>query len=162
MRCRCRADRRHHHRLYQRPRLGLGSHGLLGKQNLYEHTIGVPLIMAGPAFAPASRSRANANLRDLFPTLCEWAGAKPPADLDAAQPRPLLTGRDEELYPEVIGYFTDTQRMLRTARWKYIRYAKANREQLFNLEADPLELRDQFDAARPSILADLRTASTRD
>lgn len=137
--------------------LALGSHGLLGKQNQYEHTIGVPLIMAGPGLRTGIAIQGQCYLRDLFPTLCEWAGAKPPADLDARSLGPLLTGGAEELYPEVIGYFTDTQRMLRTARWKYIRYAKANREQLFNLEADPLELRDQFDAAPPRILADLRT-----
>jgi len=38
----------------------MGSHGLMGKQNMYEHTIGVPLIMAGPLCQPESNSPHSA------------------------------------------------------------------------------------------------------
>lgn len=44
---------------------------------------------------------------------------------------------------DIFGCFTDTQRMIRSKDgWKYIRYPKADRKQLFNLAADPLELHD--------------------
>jgi arylsulfatase A-like enzyme len=48
--------------------LALGSHGLLGKQSLYEHSTHVPLIFAGPGI-PAGQSPALVMLYDLFPTI---------------------------------------------------------------------------------------------
>ena len=34
--------------------LGCGHHGLLGKQNMYDHSIRVPWIIAGPGASPAN------------------------------------------------------------------------------------------------------------
>ena len=50
-----------------------GRHGLMGKQNLYEH-VKPPLILAGPGI-PHGQSDALVYLYDLFPTICELAGA---------------------------------------------------------------------------------------
>ena len=50
-----------------------GRHGLMGKQNLYEH-VKPPLILAGPGI-PHGQSNALVYLYDLFPTICEFAGA---------------------------------------------------------------------------------------
>ena len=56
--------------------LALGSHGLLGKQSLYEHSMRGPLIIAGPGI-PAGRSTAAFTyLFDLFPTICDLAGVE--------------------------------------------------------------------------------------
>lgn len=127
--------------------LAIGSHGLLGKQNMYEHTICVPLIVAGPGIPRRANPIAgDCYLRDLYPTICEWAGAVRPENLDGRSVVPLLHGDADELHPFIVGYFTDTQRMIRQGRWKYIRYAQAKREQLFDLERDPLELHDQIAA----------------
>src|ERR1035438_3291932 len=49
--------------------LALGSHGLFGKQNLYEHSVGIPLILSGPGVR-VGRSAALVYNLDLFPTLC--------------------------------------------------------------------------------------------
>ena len=46
-----------------------GSHGLIGKQNLYEHSMRVPLIVAGPGIAVDKRSDAMCYLFDVMPTL---------------------------------------------------------------------------------------------
>ena len=55
--------------------LALGSHGLLGKQSLYEHSMRSPLIIAGPGI-PAGRSTAAFTyLFDLFPTICPSPGS---------------------------------------------------------------------------------------
>ncbi len=53
--------------------LALGSHGLIGKQNLYEHTFGVPLLVRGPGIPRGAKRDAGCYLRDLFPTACELA-----------------------------------------------------------------------------------------
>ena len=54
-----------------------GRHGLMGKQNLYEH-VKPPLIVAGPGI-PRGKSDALVYLFDLFPTICDLAGATTPA-----------------------------------------------------------------------------------
>jgi arylsulfatase A-like enzyme len=123
--------------------LALGSHGLLGKQNLYEHTFCVPLVFRGPGIAPGRRTAANAYLRDLFPTTCELAGVPIPATVTAKSLVPILRGGDTQVHEFVVGYFTDTQRAIRAGDWKLIRYLKADRVQLFDLAADPDELIDQ-------------------
>jgi arylsulfatase A-like enzyme len=59
--------------------LALGSHGLLGKQNQYEHSIRSPLIICGPGLAAkTSAARRSSTLHDFFPTLCELSGTAIP------------------------------------------------------------------------------------
>ena len=47
--------------------LAVGSHGLLGKQNLYEHSMGCPLVFSGPGI-PRGATRALTYLYDIYPT----------------------------------------------------------------------------------------------
>lgn len=122
--------------------LALGSHGLIGKQNCYEHSIRSPLIVAGPDLPEGERSDALATLHDLFPTLCELAGIPVPSTVTGRSLAPLLRGEVETVHAHVYGMFTDTQRMVCDRRWKYITYPQVGREQLFDLETDPHERRD--------------------
>lgn len=122
--------------------LAMGSHGLMGKQNMYEHSIGVPLVMAGPGIPGGKRLAAQCYLRDLFPTCCEFAGIPIPKTVQGRSIMPLLTGKGDRIHDFAIAYFTDTQRMIRDDRWKFIRYPKAGRSQLFDLQGDPDEMRD--------------------
>ncbi|MBI4626896.1 MAG: sulfatase-like hydrolase/transferase [Verrucomicrobia bacterium] len=127
-----------------------GSHGLMGKQNMYEHTIGVPLIMAGPGIPRNQRFAAQIYLRDLYPTVCELAGIPIPATVEGRSVVPVLAGLAREIYPEVYAYWhkptknaeLPIQRMVRTERWKLIYYSHLNRYQLFDLASDPHELKD--------------------
>ena len=123
--------------------LALGSHGLMGKQNQYEHTIGVPLIIAGPTVRAGVRVAAPCYLRDLFPTVCDITGTAIPPSVQARSLAPVLRGGDADAGPAIYGRFTDTQRMMRTADgWKLIWYPKIARRQLFHVSEDPDELRD--------------------
>lgn len=123
--------------------LAMGSHGLMGKQNQYEHTINVPLIIAGPDVPAGRRFTAQCCLRDLFPTVCEMSGLAVPATVQGISFFPVLQGEKEEVRDAVFGYFTDTQRMMRTADgWKLIWYPKISRHQLFHLPDDPDEMKD--------------------
>lgn len=127
-----------------------GSHGLMGKQNMYEHTIGVPLVLAGPGIPRGRRFATQTYLRDLFPTLCDAAGIAIPPTVEGRSLGPILNGTAAELYPEVYGYWhkptpgatAPIQRMVRTERWKLIQYTHLDRYQLFDLQNDPHELRD--------------------
>jgi len=122
--------------------LALGSHGLMGKQNMYEHTINVPLIIRGPGFPAGKLCDAQCYLRDLYPTTCELAGIEVPASVEATSLMPAVRGEVDEVHRFIIGYFADKQRMIRMHDWKYIYYPQAEREQLFFLGNDPFELVD--------------------
>lgn len=137
--------------------LAIGSHGLRGKQNMYEHTIGVPLIMSGPQIPAGKRVDAQCYLRDLYPTVCELTGVPAPSDLEARSLLPAIQGKVKEIYPFTTAYFRDVQRMIRTDRWKLICYPKIDRVQLFDLQADPDELHDlAADPRYQATVAELR------
>jgi len=122
--------------------LALGSHGLLGKQNQYEHSIRSPLIICGPGLPKNERRAALVELRGIFPTLCDLAGIPVPGTVQAKSIAPLLRHETERVHDFVTGVFTDTQRMICDDRWKFVLYLKAGREQLFDLQNDPDELHD--------------------
>jgi len=122
--------------------LALGSHGLVGKQNMYWHTINVPLIFRGPGVPKGQRRDAACYLRDLYPTVCDMVGIASPEGIDGKSLAPVLRGEKKQIYPFITGYFADKQRMIRQGRWQYIVYPAAKREQLFDLEADPDQLGD--------------------
>ncbi|MEM9018462.1 MAG: sulfatase-like hydrolase/transferase, partial [Verrucomicrobiota bacterium] len=70
--------------------MACGSHGLRGKQNQYEHTINVPLIMKGPGIATDKKTKAQVYLRELFPTTCELAGIRIPDTVSADSFAPVV------------------------------------------------------------------------
>ena len=134
--------------------LALGSHGLTGKQNMYEHTVGVPLIVRGPGVPRGQRLAAQCYLRDLFPTTCELAGIAIPPSVQSRSLMPALRG--EVIHSEVFACFTDTQRMIRDERWKLVWYPKLPRTQLFDVTSDPDELHD-LSAEQPGRVAAMKT-----
>lgn len=117
-----------------------GMHGLMGKQNLYEHNK-PPLILAGPGITPG-RSDALVYLYDLFPTLCDYAGLAVPEKVDGLSLLPVIRGEKQGVRDRLLGGYRGCQRMIRDARWKLIEYRAADggHTQLFDLEADPDEL----------------------
>jgi arylsulfatase A-like enzyme len=123
--------------------LALGSHGLLGKQNLYDHSIRVPLILAGPGIPAATRCAALVQPLDLYATVCALAGVSAPAGIDSRNLVPVLAnlhaGRES-----VCSVYMDGQRMVTDGRWKLIVYRvhDTERVQLFDLATDSDECRD--------------------
>ncbi len=120
--------------------LALGSHGLLGKQSLYEHSQRVPLIVAGPGIPSGQATRAFTYLMDIFPTLAGLAGVAVPADLDGQDLAPLWRGERQQVRDSVFLAFTDRMRSVRDERYKLIRYPQIDYTQLFDLENDPDEM----------------------
>lgn len=141
--------------------LALGSHGLLGKQNLYEHSMKAPLLMTGPGIPAGGRSAAFVYLFDLFPTAAEWCGVKPPAGVEGRSLTGVVAGRQPGVRETVFGAYRDVQRSVRTERWKLIRYPKIDRGQLFDLVADPNETTDlSRDPAHAETLRQMREGLT--
>ena len=82
--------------------LALGSHGLLGKQNCYEHSLAVPLILRGPGVPAGRRSPALVPLQDLLPTLCELSRIGVPGGLDGRSFAGVIR-RNETIWPTIRG-----------------------------------------------------------
>lgn len=121
--------------------LALGSHGLLGKQSLYEHSTRVPLVVAGPG-VPAGESRALVALVDVFPTLARLCGVPEPPGVEGLDLAPLWRGEAARVRGVLYTAFEASQRALRDGRFKLVVYPQIGREQLFDLERDPLDLAD--------------------
>ena len=126
--------------------LAVGQHGLMGKQNMYDHSMRVPLIAAGPGIAEGHVAEGLCYQHDLHPTLLEAAGA------DASESwfdslRSMFAGDAEAGRGTQGGAYLGRQRMIRDRRYKLTRYAmpEATHRQLFDLDEDPFETRNLID-----------------
>jgi arylsulfatase A-like enzyme len=120
--------------------LAIGSHGLLGKQNLYEHSTKVPLIISGPGIPAEVVSDAMVYLFDLYPTLAGLCGLTAPEGTDGQNLGPVISGELQSVRPSLFTAYRHTIRAVRTKEWKLIRYPERDYTQLFNLKEDPMEL----------------------
>ncbi|PAZ06076.1 MAG: hypothetical protein CAK86_02900 [Opitutia bacterium AMD-G1] len=119
-----------------------GSHGLIGKQNLYEHSMRVPLIVAGPGIAADKRSDALCYLFDVLPTLGKLCGVTAPKDSQGREFAAVLKDPSQPGRPFLMFGYKSIQKALSDGRWKLIRYPHVDRTQLFDLQTDPYETKD--------------------
>lgn len=120
--------------------LAVGSHGLLGKQSVYEHSMGAPLVVSGKGIPAGGSSEAFTYLLDIFPTVCALTGVAPPGDLDGFDLGPLWRGERTSVRDRIFLAYRGLMRSIRDDRWKLIRYPPINHTQLFDLANDPDEL----------------------
>ncbi len=125
--------------------LACGHHGLMGKQNLYDHSVRIPFMVVGPNVPQNRKIAAPIYMQDVMPTTLEWAGAKKPASVEFHSLVPLLTGESETSYDAIYGAYTQTQRMVTEGNDKLIVYPRIGKTMLFDLKTDPLETHDLAD-----------------
>ena len=126
--------------------LAVGSHGLMGKQNLYEHSIRVPLIINGPDIPKDTISDSPVFIADLFPTILDM--------LNVAQPKTCTT----ESFLNNINGGTSPRKLMKLRYknniaaikkddYKLIKYMlpEGDRISLFKLSDDPYEINDLSD-----------------
>ncbi|TSA32032.1 MAG: DUF4976 domain-containing protein [Verrucomicrobiaceae bacterium] len=133
-----------------------GAHRLVGKWNMYEESIRVPLIIRDPRLSDSLHGRRGqmALNIDLAPTILAMAGLSVPPTMQGSDLQPILRdpnagGRKDWYYEHDISGFEDSAKGrplprcegVRTERWKYIRYKDTNpvQEELFDLSSDPRE-----------------------
>ena len=119
--------------------LALGSHGLLGKQNLYEHSMRPPAVIAGPGVPVGRRTDALCYLYDLTATVGDLAGVPAPEQSEGKSLTPVLRDKQPGLRDELLLAYRNVQRALVTPEWKLIEYPVARKTELFQLVRDPDE-----------------------
>jgi arylsulfatase A-like enzyme len=125
--------------------LAVGQHGLLGKQNLYEHSIRVPMIIAGPGVPKGTKYEGFNYLSDIAPTLYEYLNIKAPATVEAKSLVPVFADPSRKLRPQLYNVYGHWSRSIKTADgFKLILYNVDGvlHTQLFDLKNDPWEMKD--------------------
>jgi arylsulfatase A-like enzyme len=138
-------------------------HGHLahGKQ-LFDESIRVPLLIAGPG-VPPGRHEAQARLVDVLPTIVARLGAELPAALagrDLLAPAPSMPRPAFGEARRALCFDEPDQElaMVREPPWKLLWSPSTDRTALFNLDDDPRELRDRApgEAVTARLLASAR------
>ena len=123
----------------------LGARGLWGKSTFYEESAGVPIIVAGEDIPAGETHSAPVSHVDIYPWIFECVGAHVPQNGSPGRSLGALARGTAPPKPVVCEYHaigsTGAAFMLREGRWKYLHYVNY-RPQLYDLEADPEELRD--------------------
>ncbi|GAB4152441.1 MAG: sulfatase-like hydrolase/transferase [Planctomycetaceae bacterium] len=130
--------------------LAIGSHGLMGKQSLYEHSMKSPLIFSGPGI-PKGESEAFAYLFDIYPTVCDLTGTPIPSVLEGKSLKPVLKGEQPDVRKTVFLSYKNVMRAVRHGDWKLIQYPQVNVTQLFDLKNDPHEKNNLAKSAAASV-----------
>lgn len=148
--------------------LAIGRHGLLGKMNMYRHSTETPLIFVGPGIPKNRRTDALVYLHDLFPTTCSMVGVPVPATVEGKDLTPIIEGKTKDVRDSIFCANANLQRMVRTHRYKLIRFYHDEKEQIgsdrfcfFDLETDPNELHDLInDPAQKERIEEFKTLLT--
>ncbi len=126
----------------------LGEKQHWGKWTGWERAVRVPLVIV-PAgrdratFASGETSRQPVSLVDLYPTLVELCGIKPPpGGLDGQSLVPLLRDPQRATGRAVVSTFFGEHFSVRDERWRYIRYGDGT-EELYDHQSDPNEWHNQ-------------------
>jgi len=125
--------------------LAVGHHGLMGKQNMYDHSLRVPLVVVGPDVSKNERLDAPVYLQDIMPTSVELAGAEVPDYVQFQSLAPLWRGQRDQSYEAIYGAYKDRQRAVIDDGWKLILYPTVSVARLYHVAEDPLEMKDLAD-----------------
>ncbi|MBT8003410.1 MAG: sulfatase-like hydrolase/transferase [Rhodospirillales bacterium] len=144
-----------------------GNHGLFGKAVMYEHSIGVPLIAAGPDIPAGASSKQIVSHVDLFQTIVQSVGAELTEE-DGSLPGislwPAIQGHDTERLG-FAEFHAQASRVasfaLRDGDHKLVCHV-GEVPQLFDLRQDPEETNDlmrgdQIPEIAAKLIAKLRT-----
>lgn len=125
--------------------LAVGQHGLMGKQNVYEHSVGVPLVIKQAGVKSGKQTDQLCYLIDIFPTLCDITEQPVPQSVHGVSLLPVLN-ENKPVRNYLYYSYINCQRAISDGTWKLIEYhVKGKRTtQLFNLKKDPMECNNLY------------------
>jgi choline-sulfatase len=139
---------------------GMGHHQMVRKSTFYDEASRVPLLFSWPGHIQEGNEEPSHLVSglDIMPTLCDYAGIRPPQNMRGVSLRDVLDSKVSSWNRSVISEVTaNTGRMVCSPRYKYITYAENVVEQLFDMQDDPGETRNLVgDSKYASKLADHR------
>ena len=122
--------------------LAVGQHGLMGKQNQYDHSVRMPLIVRGPNLPRGKIVSKKVYLQSMFATTCDLASIKKPETVEFKSISDLIKGGVNGGEEFIFGTYKGYQRMIRSDEYKLIIYPHNKMLQLFDLINDPIEIND--------------------
>jgi arylsulfatase A-like enzyme len=127
--------------------LAIGRHGLMGKQNMYDHSLHVPLLMCGPGVPENQQSETLCYLLDIYPTLCALTGIPIPATVEGRSLQPALRNPGATVRDTLSFAYRGVQRAIQDTRFKLIEYVVRGQQttQLFDMQKDPWETQNLAD-----------------
>ncbi len=125
--------------------LALGKHGLLGKQNMYEHSLKVPLVFSGLGLPKGEVRNQLTYMQDLVPTVFELVGIQKPSNMDfISELNVVKNGKQPSNHEAIYGGYLDVQRMVRNERYKLFLIPKAKTAFLYDVVKDPEETKNLY------------------
>ena len=122
--------------------LAVGHHGLMGKQNLFDHSVRVPMMVVGPDVPKNKRIDSPVYLQDVMATTLDLAGIEKPKHVQFRSLMPLIRGQRKSNYDSIYGGYLNLQRMVTKDGYKLLLYPKIKKALLFDLKNDPGEMQD--------------------
>ncbi|SHH57431.1 sulfatase-like hydrolase/transferase [Clostridium grantii] len=126
--------------------LALGQHGLMGKQNCYEHSIRVPLVFSGPGIPKNQKTDSYAYLLDIYPTLCDLVDIDAPSSVEGKSLFKTIMNPKIKTRETLYFAYTNMLRSVKNERYKLIEYVYGDTTstQLFDFIEDPCELNNLY------------------
>ncbi len=128
--------------------IAIGRHGLMGKQNLYDHSLRVPFVVKGPGIKAGTRAKGGFYLLDIMPSLCDLAGITIPRTVEGKSFAPVLRGEQDNIRETMYAAYSGGKsqpgiRSIKKGDWKLIKYdlkeGEVQKTELFNLAKNPFE-----------------------
>lgn len=126
--------------------LAVGKHGLIGKQNLFDHSIRPPMVVLGPDIPKNVKTNTDVYLQDVMATSLEIAGVKKPNYIEFNSFLDIAKGNTKKSnYNAIYGAYLNVQRMIRKDNYKLLVYPEIKKVLLFDLNNDPEEMTNLAD-----------------
>jgi arylsulfatase A-like enzyme len=116
----------------------------MGKQNIYDHSVHVPLILSGKGIPKGEKRSQLCYIYDIYPTLCELSGIAIPETVQLKSLVPSLKDAEKNHRDHLSFAFMSWQRSVYDGRHKLIEYCVDGKRttQLFDLKDDPQETKN--------------------
>jgi arylsulfatase A-like enzyme len=149
----------------------LGEHNMFDKRFMYEEALRMPLLVRWPKhIKPGSVSRHMALNVDFAPTFLAAAGARIPAEMQGRSLLPLFAGKPPKDWRTSMYYRyyhpghhnVAAHYGVRTQRYKLIYFNQLKQWELYDLQKDRLEMRNEYgNPAFGKIVASLKKELSR-